>query len=80
MQTSNLLIMALCYCLLLYSLCFCFSAYVLFIVDEGEINKMDQLWLEREMFNINRHCKVIYRTLTDVGTNGVLNDSKELTM
>jgi len=59
---------------------FYFSAYVLFIVDAGEINRMDQLWLEREMFNINRHCKVIYRTLTDVGMNGVLNDSKELTM
>jgi hypothetical protein len=24
--------------------------------------------------------EVIYRTLTDVGMNGVLNDSKELTM
>lgn len=56
------------------------SAYVLFIVDAGEINKMDQLWLEREMFNINRHCKVIYRTLTDIGMNGVLNDAKELTI
>jgi hypothetical protein len=50
---------------------FYFSAYVLFIVDAGEINRMDQLWLEREMFNINRHSKVIYRTLTDVGMNGV---------
>ncbi|XP_071151426.1 glutathione synthetase-like isoform X1 [Mytilus edulis] len=54
------------------------SAYVLFIVDKVERNRMDQLWLEKEAFNINRHCKVIYSTFQDIGTNSVLNDSKEL--
>lgn len=56
------------------------SAYVLFIVDTLERNRMDQMWVEKEVFNINRHCKVIYRTLNDMGSSGKLTDSNELNM
>ena len=50
----------------------------MFLVDKEERNKMDQLWIEKEIFNINRHCKVIYRTFHDVEVSGVLNESNEL--
>ena len=53
-------------------------AVVLFLIAEVERNVYDQRGLEYQIYENQKHIKVIRRTLKQLGTGGSLSPSKQL--
>ena len=48
----------------------------MFVVSVPERNNMDQKWLEKELFELNRNVRVIYVTLLYAAEHGRLKNDK----
>ena len=60
--------------------CVTFSAVIVFVVQEVERNRMDQKWLEKCLFELDRNVKVIYASLEYASSHGSLREDKTYTM
>ena len=57
-----------------------FSAVIVFVVQEVERNRMDQKWIEKRLFEINRNISVIYISLGYAVKHGTLREDKTFWM